>query len=92
MRPHIVFRYTGLVLLLNAGFLFLSCVVSATNSDTALFPLLYGGMISALFGLFPILFVPPTKDISNREGLIIVIASWLLACLAGTIPYVLWGG
>jgi trk system potassium uptake protein TrkH len=92
MRPHIVFRYTGLVLLLNAVFLFLSCVVSVFNSDTALFPLLYSGMISALFGLFPILFVPPTKDISSREGLIIVIASWLLACLAGTIPYVLWGG
>jgi trk/ktr system potassium uptake protein len=91
MRPHIVFRYSGLVLLLNAVFLFLSCGVSALKSDTALFALLYSGMISALFGLFPILFVPPTKEISNREGLIIVVASWLLACLVGTIPYVLWG-
>jgi len=92
MRPHIVFRYTGLVLLLNALFLFISCGVSAVESDTALFALLYSGMICALFGLFPILFVPPTKEISNREGLIIVIASWLLACLVGTIPYVIWGG
>lgn len=92
MRPHVVFRYTGMVLLLNAVFLFLSCAVSLLKSDTALFPLLYSGMISALFGLFPILFVPPTKEISNREGVTIVIASWLLASLAGTIPYVLWGG
>jgi trk system potassium uptake protein TrkH len=92
MRPHIVFRYTGLVLLLNAVFMFLSCVVSLLKSDTALFPLLYSGMISALFGLFPILFVPPTKEISSREGLTIVVASWLLACLVGTIPYILWGG
>jgi trk system potassium uptake protein TrkH len=92
MRAHIVLRYTGLVLLLNAVFLFLSCLVSAFKSDTALFPLLYSGMISTLFGLFPILFVPPTIEISNREGLTIVIASWLIACLVGTIPYVLWGG
>lgn len=92
MRPHVVFRYTGLVLLLNAVFLFLSCAVSALKSDTALFPLLYSGMISALFGLFPIFFVPPTREISNREAVSIVIASWLLASLMGTIPYVLWGG
>ncbi len=92
MRPYIVFRYTGLVLLLNAVFLFLSCGVSALESDTALFSLLYSGMISALLGLFPIFFVPPTKEISNREGLTIVVASWLLACLVGTIPYILWGG
>ena len=27
-----------------------------------------------------------------NEGLIIVVSSWLLSCLAGVLPYVLYGG
>ena len=92
MRPHVIFRYTGFVLLVNAVFLFLSALVSVVYSDDALFPLLYSGAISALFGAFPMIFVPATTDISKREGFLIVIASWLLACLAGVMPYILWGG
>ena len=92
MRPHVILRYTGFVLLVNAVFLFLSALVSVVYSDNALFPLLYSGAISALFGAFPMIFVPATTDISKREGFLIVIASWLLACLAGVMPYILWGG
>ncbi len=92
MRTHVILRYTGVVLLFNAVFLFLSALVSVFYSDDALFPLLYSAGISALFGAFPMLFVPPTADISHSEGFIIVIASWLLACLGGVMPYVLWGG
>ena len=92
MRPHIILRYVGFVLLFNSGFLFISFAISAYNSDSALFPLLYSAIISALFGAFPLIFVPPTTKITNKEGLTIVIASWLLSCLLGTIPYIIWGG
>ncbi|MBN1277902.1 MAG: TrkH family potassium uptake protein [Deltaproteobacteria bacterium] len=92
MRPHIILRYIGLVLLFNAIFLFVSSLISALNSDSSLFPLLYSAVISALFGTFPLIFVPPTKTISNKEGFIIVLSSWLLSCLVGCIPYILWGG
>ena len=92
MRPYVIIRYTGFVLLLNAVFLFLSALVSLYYSDDALFPLLYSAGISALFGVFPIIFIPSTTDISYKEGFIIVIASWLLACLGGLVPYILWGG
>ncbi|HDZ10893.1 MAG TPA: TrkH family potassium uptake protein, partial [Bacteroidetes bacterium] len=92
MRLYVIFRYDGYVLLLNAGFLFISAGISAVNGDAALLPLTYSGLLVLLFGLFPLLFVPPIKDITNDEGLAIVVSGWLLSCLVGTIPYVLWGG
>ena len=92
MRPHIVLRYIGLVLLFNSLFLFISAVISALNNDSALSALLYSGTVSTLFGLFPIIFVPAAADISKDEGLLIVIASWLLCCVIGSLPYILWDG
>jgi len=92
MRPQIILRYVGLVLLFNALFLLISCAISGFNSDSAFFPLLYTALISALFGVFPLIFVPPTTEISNKEGFTIVILSWLLSCLVGVIPYIMWGG
>ncbi len=92
MRPYVVLRYNGFVLLFNAGFLVVSALVSAFNHDPALFPLVYSAVIAVLFGAFPLIFVPPTTEITNKEGFIIVVTSWLLSCLIGVMPYVLWGG
>ena len=92
MRPHIIFRYVGLVLLFNAVFLLISCIISGFNSDSAFFALLYTALISVLFGVFPLIFVPPAEKINNKEGFTIVILSWLLSCLVGVIPYIMWGG
>lgn len=92
MRLHIILRYVGIILLVNAGFLFLSAAISFLNGDTAFFPLFYTCLISALFGAFPFIFVPPAKEISSKEGFAIVVSSWLLACLFGMVPYIMWGG
>ncbi len=92
MRIHIVLRYVGLSLLINAIFMFISSGLSIVYSDGAFLPLFYSGLVSLLFGLFPLIFVPPTTRISNKEGLLIVVLSWLVSCLAGALPYILWGG
>ena len=92
MRLHIIFRYVGIILIFNAIFLTISAFISLFNGDSGFFPLIYSAMIATLFGLFPLIFVPPTKDISNNEGMAIVVASWLLSCLVGMVPYILWGG
>ncbi len=92
MRPQIVIRYVGFVLLCNAFFLFLSALQSALDGDSAFFPLLYGTLVATLFGLFPLIFVPPTTMISNKEGFLILVSSWLLSCLVSVMPYMLWGG
>ena len=92
MRFHIVIRYVALALLLNSLFMSISCVISVFNSDIAFMPLLYSALVTALFGIFPLIFVPATTNITNKEGLLIVVLSWFLSCLAGTLPYILYGG
>ncbi|MBN2282744.1 MAG: TrkH family potassium uptake protein [Deltaproteobacteria bacterium] len=92
MRYHIILRYVGIILLINAAFLLVSAMISFFKGDSALFPLIYTCLIAALFGAFPFIFIPPTEEISVKEGFTIVISSWLLSCLIGMIPYVLWGG
>lgn len=92
MRLHVLLRFVGLILLLNAAGMLLSSLVSVYYSDAAFLPLLYSALILALFGAFPLIYVPAAEKITNNEGLLIVIASWLLSCLAGTLPYILWGG
>lgn len=92
MRYHIILRYIGIILLLNAAFLFISAVISFFNNDSGLFPLLYTALIAVLFGIFPFIFIPSTEEISNKEGFTIVVSSWLFSCLIGMVPYVLWGG
>ncbi|MGD8394108.1 MAG: TrkH family potassium uptake protein [Candidatus Eiseniibacteriota bacterium] len=92
MRLYLVFRYVGLVLLLDTAMLLVSAGVSAMSHDSATFPLLYSALIAGLFGAFPLVFVPPADDISSMEGMAIVVISWLLSCLAGMLPFGLWGG
>jgi len=92
MRLSVVLRYTGLVLLVDATFLFTAAVISLNDGDSALLPLLYAALVAALFGVFPIIFVPSTTSITNKEGFIIVVFGWLLSCAVGLLPYVLWGG
>jgi len=92
MRFQVVFRYVGIVILINSFFLLISSAISAIHFDAAFYPLFYTCLISFLFGIFPLIFVPATEDISNNEGFMIVISSWLLSCLIGLLPYVLWGG
>jgi trk system potassium uptake protein TrkH len=92
MRIHVISRYIGLILLFNAIFLFLSFLVSVFNSDTAAYPLLYSFLITLLFGVFPLIFVPRTYFISKEEGFFIVILAWLIICFFGILPFILWGG
>ena len=92
MRLYVVFRYTGVILIFNAIFLLISAFISFFNNDAGFFPLIYSALIATLFGAFPLIFVPPTEDISNNEGMVIVVSSWLVSCLVGMLPYVLWGG
>jgi trk system potassium uptake protein TrkH len=92
MRLYNVVRYVALAILINSVFMLISALISAFNSESSFIPLLYSALITVLFGVFPLIFVPPTQEISNKEGLLIVVLSWFLSFLAGTLPYVLYGG
>ena len=92
MRLPVVLRYVGFVLLLDAAFLFVASMISLYEGDTALMPLLYATFVTALFGAFPLIFVPSTTTMTNKEGFLIVVFGWLLSCTVGLLPYVLYGG
>jgi trk system potassium uptake protein TrkH len=91
MRLQIVLRYIAFALLLNALFMIISSAVSAIYADSGFMPLLYSGLVTALFGIFPLIFIPPASNISNKEGHMIVVSSWLLSCIVGMLPYIMWG-
>ena len=87
MRLYIVLRYIGLILALNAIFMLLSACVSILNGmDSAFYPLLQSFVLTVILGLFPLIFVPKSQQISNTEGYGIVVGSWLMACLVGMLP------
>ena len=91
MRFNVVFRYIGMVLLLNSIFLFISTGVAVYYGDGAVPQLLFSALLCTLSGIIPLIFVPNTAEISNSEGMMIVVGSWMLACILGAAPYALWG-
>lgn len=93
MKIDIVLRYVGMVLLLNAAFMFISALISLFNDlDTAFYPLLMSFIITSIVGLFPLIYVPTHQHLSSKEGYIVVIGSWIMSCMVGMLPYLIWGG
>ena len=93
MRVHVVIRYIGMVLVFLASFMLAAAGVSLLNDhDSALYPLLLSSFLTAILGLFPLIFVERAEEIKTKEGYAIVVGSWLVACVVGTIPYLIWGG
>lgn len=93
MRIQVVIRYIGMVLQFIAAFMLLSAVVSLLNDhDSAFYPLLLSSFLTALLGLFPLIFAEKAEDVKIKEGYAIVVGSWLVACIVGMFPYLIWGG
>lgn len=93
MKFGLVIRYVGLVMLLNAAFMLISAVISLFNGlDTGFYPLLLSFLITSIIGAFPLIFVPNDNNLSNKESYVIVIMAWIMSCLLGMLPYLIWGG
>lgn len=93
MNVGVISRNVGTALIVNSLFMFLCVIASAINGfDSSFSPLFLSAIITLIFGVFPLIFVRKQKEVSVREGLTIIIFAWILCCLFGMIPYVLWGG
>ncbi len=93
MSISVVTRNIGVALLFNAFFMFLGVVVSIIYGlDSSFSPLFLSAVITMTAGSFPLIFVRKAQDINIKEGFTIIIFSWLLSCLFGMLPYILWGG
>ena len=93
MRVDVILRYIGMVMLFIAGFMLLSAGIAGVGGmDSSFYPLLLSALLTALLGAFPLIFVERKVQLSTKEGFCIVVGSWLVACVVGTFPYLLWGG
>lgn len=73
-------------MLLSAG------ISYCNNVDTAYFPLLMSSLLTLLMGCFPMIFVPRSDHITNKEGYCIVVGAWIVSSVVGMFPYLMWGG
>lgn len=86
-------RNVGYALLVDALFMFISCLIAiADPQDTAFAPLAVSFLLTLAVGVFPFVFVKKTAAITLREGYVIIFLSWLLSFVFGMLPYALWGG
>jgi trk system potassium uptake protein TrkH len=93
MKLSVISRNIGIALVFNAIMMFVSAFVSACYGfDTSFSPLFLSGVITLAAGMFPLIFVRRQGDIGIKEGFVIIVFAWILSCLFGMLPYVLWGG
>lgn len=93
LRFSVVIRYIGFVQLVLAAFMLLSAGIAyVSDVDTSYSPLLMSSLITLLLGCFPMIFVPSTDRISQKEGYCIVVGAWVVSSIVGMFPYLMWGG
>jgi trk system potassium uptake protein TrkH len=93
MRPPVVLRYIGMILVLNGAFMALAAFIAFLNEgDSSFVPLVISASLTIITGLCPLIFIRSETNISNKEGYAIVIMAWLVCCFFGMLPYLLWGG
>ncbi len=93
MNFKVITRNVGKALLVNAFFMLLSIIVSIVKGyDEGFVPLLISFLIVSVVGFFPFIFVKDVPQTKLKEGYIIIVLSWLLSFLFGTLPYILYGG
>ena len=92
MRFSIILRYMGTVMLCLSAIMAVSAGISYASGDTGFYPLLLSALLTLLLGGFPMIFVSKATNITTKEGFMIVVGSWVLSCVVGMFPYLIWGG
>ena len=91
MRKEAIIKHVGKILLFNSFFLFISFLISWYLDESSTAPLLFSTFITLIFGLFPMVFVPKIVELNFREGMLTVVLGWIITCVAGALPYIMWG-
>ena len=92
MRFSVILRYVGTVMLCLSAIMAVSAGISLVSDDTGFYPLLLSALLTLLLGGFPMIFVSKATNITTKEGFMIVVGSWVLSCVVGMFPYLIWGG
>tara|TARA_Y100000385_G_scaffold290155_1_gene362109 strand:+ start:7367 stop:8863 length:1497 start_codon:yes stop_codon:yes gene_type:complete len=88
----IIFHFFGLLLMFNGGFMLLASLLSLVYKDGVTQPLVVSGISTLLIGfLLMISTKNHSKEMSKRQGYIVVAFGWIVMALSGTLPYILTG-
>jgi trk system potassium uptake protein TrkH len=88
----LVFRFLGVLLLIEGFFILLCIPVSLIYREGLLLPVGTSGLISLITGGLLMLFTKKAdKNLQTRDGFLIVTIGWLFFSLLGAVPFVLTG-
>ncbi len=86
----LIFHFLGLLLLFNGGFMLLSSIMSFVYKEDVALDIVTAAVIVLLVGAFVMINTRnPIKEMSKREGYLVVTFGWLIMALSGTLPYVI---
>ena len=92
IRTKVVVKYLGYILLFNSLFLLISAAISLFNNELSFKVLFTSALICAVLGVLPHFLIGKNGEINFHEGLAISVIGWFVTCIAGMLPYVMWGG
>jgi trk system potassium uptake protein TrkH len=88
----IVAHILGVLLVFNGGFMLIPSIYSWFAEETVAFSLAVSAIVSIFVGLLAMFLTKNhNKDISQREGYLIVSLGWVFMVLSGMLPYALSG-
>ncbi len=91
-KHKIIIHFFGLLLLFNGGFMLLASLLSFFYKDSVTHQLFVSGLSVLSVGLLVMLFTKNhSKEMTKRQGYIVVTFGWIVMALSGTIPYLLTG-
>ncbi len=80
----------GVLLLFNGGFMLLATLVSILTKDGATVELSLAALLTLMVGVILMLITRNhTKQLSKREGYLVVTFGWILMTFSGMLPYLL---
>ena len=92
-HPKVIFRVIGMLLLIEALFMLLCVGVALFYNDNTVHPLLSStGIVSLTGSVLITLCKGGDRNVSFKDGYIVVSLCWIVFSLFGTLPYILSGG
>lgn len=88
----IIFHLMGLLITVNGGFMLLSSIISFIYKDGVGFEIILAGIVTLVLGGAIMLATKVNKkELSKRDGYVIVTFGWIFMSLVGTLPYIFTG-
>ncbi len=88
----IILHLMGLLLLCNGGFMLLAAVVSGIYEDGVTLDITMASIVTMMIGVMAMFLTRGhDKEVSRKEGYIIVTFGWIIMAASGVLPYIFSG-